>query len=511
MLSDVPGSVGKSMTLVDSQDAFSVWAIDGEFMMASVPRTIFAALLMLVAVDFCHAQVGNNAGGTGGFGGGFGGGNNQNNSSGIRIDAQGVVSLTDVSEGVTGLDRKRRDALAKKHLSQDLTQPAAIRMVSLVQLEKQLEAILSQEAAIPDELFYLAGLQRIDYLFVFPEEHDLVIAGPAEGFVPDSVGRMIGVESTRPTLRLDDLIIALRSVPKSKQIGCSIDPVASRIAELQKFIRQGVPATQQEVEDRFNQMDEILGLQDVRIDGVPNDSHFAIMLVEADYRMKRIALGLENPAVKGLKSHLAMLGNGANVMQRWWFVPFYDAIHRSENGLSFQFVGQRAQLLAEDEVTDAQGHRTSAATTHKSTHAFAKQFTQKFAQLADKSPVFGELQNLIDWVVVVSLLQQQGLPEQIGWKPSLLMDPDRLKYPTFETPKQVPSLVSYKRTGNLVVGLVGGGVTIRTEPPLALVNAPERTATQLETVRTASQNMTPSSAHRWWWDSPTDAKPQRKK
>ena len=32
-------------------------------------------------------------------------------------------------------------------------------------------------------------------------------------------------ESGRPTLRLDDFIVAMRTVGKSRQVGCSIDPV----------------------------------------------------------------------------------------------------------------------------------------------------------------------------------------------------------------------------------------------------------------------------------------------
>ena len=110
-------------------------------------------------------------------------------------------------------------------------------------------------------------------------------------------------------------------------------------------------------------MDDILGLQTVRIDGVPPDSHFATMLVEADYRMKRVAIGLETPAVKGMRSHLALIGPGGNTIQRWWFIPCYDSIARSEDGLAFQFIGQRAQLLTQEEVADAEGNRFNAPTT----------------------------------------------------------------------------------------------------------------------------------------------------
>src|SRR5262249_21426206 len=154
-----------------------------------------------------------------------------------------------------------------------------------------------------------------------------------------NLGRMIGVDSGRPTLRLDDLLVALRTIPKSNQVGCSIDPVPARLAALQRFIQQGGPAPIEVVEARFKEMDDILGLQTVRIDGVPPDSHFAALLVEADYRMKRIAIGLEIPRVKGLKSHLSMTGSNGNTMQRWWFVPSYDSISKSSDGQAFQFAG----------------------------------------------------------------------------------------------------------------------------------------------------------------------------
>ena len=183
----------------------------------SQPRRILCLILLVFGHSMTVlAQVGGGGGGLGGGGfGGGGGGNGQgqnNNSSGIKIDAEGVVSLTVAADGTMTLDKKRREALSKKHLSQDVNQKTKQRFVSLVELEKRLVEVLAQAQPIPDELFYLAGLQRIEHVFVFPDEQDLVIAGPAEGFVPDIVGRMIGVESGRPTLRLDDLVIALRTV-----------------------------------------------------------------------------------------------------------------------------------------------------------------------------------------------------------------------------------------------------------------------------------------------------------
>ena len=463
------------------------------------------ALLVAIGSPFVppnlRGQVNNNQGNNQG---GNNQGNNQGNNGnagGIKIDAAGVVSLAIANDASGALDKKRREAVAKKTLNADLNQPSKLRYVSLVELERTVEQHLSQQKPIPDDVFFLAGLQQIEEVFVLPETKDLVIAGPAEGFAPDAVGRMIGVTSGRPVLRLDDFVVALRTLSQTQQVGCSIDPVPARLAELQRYIKQGGPATADVVESRFKQMDDILGMQTVRVDGVPAESHFGVAFVEADYRMKRISMGLENPGVKGLKSHLSMIGAGQNTMQRWWFVPLYDAIYRSQDGLAFRFAGQRLQQLAEEELSDAQGNRFAAATTRVSTKAFAKQFTEKFPELAAKSPIFGELQNLTDWTVFVALLQQEKLAESINWKMTTLMDEKRLSVPTFNAPKQVPSAVNYKRAGSVIVGLVGGGVVISPSQTLkkSVTQAPAEQ--RLDSAREIATSTNRSETHRWWWDA----------
>lgn len=427
-------------------------------------------------------------------------GNNQN-AGGIKIDPSGVVTLAIATDTTGSLDRKRREAAARKSLPEDLNHSSRIRCVSLIEWERTIERHLAQQTPLPDEVFYFAGLQRIDDIYVLPETNDLIIAGPAEGFAADAVGRMIGVESGRPALRLDDLVIALRTVAQSREAGCSIDPVPERLANLMKFIDQGGPATAAVVEGRFKQMDDILGMQTVRVDGVPADSHFGIAFVEADYRMKRIAMGLETPNVKGLRSHLAMLGRSGNTMQRWWFVPLYDAIFRSQDGLAFRFTGPRLQLLAEEELADAQGNRTAAATTRLSTHAFAKHFTEKFPELADKSPVFAELQTLTDLLVLAALIQKERLADRLDWKMTTLRDEQRLTLPKFNTPRQIPSAVNFKRAGNLIIGLVGGGVEVA---PARVLEKSVQTAPADSRLDSARQQATTASRpdlHRWWWDA----------
>ena len=60
---------------------------------------------------------------------------------------------------------------------------------------------------------YLAGLLRVRYVFYYPDSKDIVLAGPAEGWVPDPAGRIVGITSRRPVVQLQDLVVALRAFP----------------------------------------------------------------------------------------------------------------------------------------------------------------------------------------------------------------------------------------------------------------------------------------------------------
>lgn len=451
-----------------------------------------ALVLMIVTSAFAQNQNNNNQGGNN---------NNQNGAGGIIINAQGIVGPGFVADQSQRLDRKRQRALAEKTHAADLTAPSECRKVSLVRLEAAIEAALKDGATLPDDVTQLAGLQRIDYLFVDVAGKDLVIAGPADGYAPDATGRMRGVESGRPTLLLDDLLVALRHVPKSSEIGCSIDPVPERMAALQQYLAQNSSAASAAVvQGRFQQMAKVLGMQDASIIGVPAESRFGRTLLAADYRMKRISLGLENPGVKGLRSHLAMLSGGGNSLQRWWFAPLYDGLYKSADNLSFEFTGQRVQLLSQEEISNG-GNRFAAATTRQSTQAFAKQFTERYADLAEQSPLFADLQNLFDWCLVAALIDKEKLATQIDWSMDLLLDAARLPHETGFAPKQVPSLANFKRANaGSIIGLVGGGVTMRPAELLTPASFKTDPARRLDTLRTESLTTPKPETHPWWWD-----------
>ncbi len=465
---------------------------------------LLAACLCGLTTSFCWAQGGGGIAG-GGQGGGIGGGNQgggqgggQGQQGGIAIDPAGVVSAAYQKETTDKLSLKRLEAVARKSLSKDINQHATLRKVSLVRLERTCQKFAEQKQHVTDEIDFLAGIQRIDYVFVYPESGDIVIAGPAEGFAANAIGRVVGVTTGRPPLRLDDLIVALRTVGKTRMIGCSIDPVPANHAKLIDAAKANAgPSTPAAIQQRFQQLARILGNQVVTVQGVPAESHFAHVLVEADYRMKLIAVGVERPKVTGLRSQMDLQLPGETIYQRWWFTPLYDSINTTEDANAFQLTGQRLQLLSQDEQTDQSGRRTNAATTRVSTQRFAKQFTEKFEDLAAAVPIFAELQNVTDLCILAALLRQERLTERVDWKMDLFLDSDRMPVLIGRAPQHVPTVGNWKRSGQLMLGLIGG-VSIDASTALQSVPRSSDKSRSLESART--QKSVPADADRWWWD-----------
>ena len=99
--------------------------------------------------------------------------------------------------------------------------------------------------------------------------------------------------------------MALRAFPPSRNsrvIGCSIDPTQEGLAAMQHFLRSigsTLPARPTiSGMNIANGLQTSLGMQVVSVNGVSPQTHFAQVMVEADYRMKLIGIGLEKPPIR---------------------------------------------------------------------------------------------------------------------------------------------------------------------------------------------------------------------
>ncbi|MEN6452536.1 MAG: DUF1598 domain-containing protein [Thermoguttaceae bacterium] len=424
--------------------------------------------------------------------------------AGIAVDAEGVLRAKMFSEPDRQAWNERINS-ARAALGTKVTTPSKLRKISLNRLE---QAIVEHQGTLTNEMRHLAGLLRVRYVFYYPDSKDIVLAGPAEGWVADVSGREVGMRSGRPVLQLQDLAAALRAFPPSGKstpmIGCSIDPTPEGLAAMQQFVHSvhlgGQPSDAQ-VQMIAEGVRTSLGNQTISIMGVSPRTHFAQVLVEADYRMKLIGIGLERPPVN-LVSYVdrAKLGEIArNALQRWYFLPDYQCVRQSDDRLAMELIGDGVKLVGEDEMVGDGGQRKLAAGKgNRASHAFVANFTAKYAELADRSPVYAELRNLIDLAVVAAYIQAENYYDKAGWNMEFLGSEERFPIETYEVPKTVESAVRAVWKGNTIGTPVGGGVKIQPGEAIEPSNLLRDEKARVSKLR---DGIKPELAKgQWWWD-----------
>jgi Protein of unknown function (DUF1598) len=389
---------------------------------------------------------------------GFGFGNRV---GGVSIDAAGMVTPPEKSARIP-----MRDALRKLHVTPpaELNERTEMRMISLRQLEQAVsEAKQSTAEMLPDDLRFLAGIQRIQYVLIYPEEHDIVLAGPGEGWKVDDEGNVVGVTTGRPVLRLEDLLVALRSVDQARQggISCSIDPTPEGRQRLDAVLAKGGTYSSGLVD----KIRLALGKQQITVTGVPTDSHLARVLVSSDYHMKRIAMKLEPSQLRELPSFIDMLKHDNtpldNMMPRWWMACDYEPLGRSDDGLAFELRGRGVKCLTEEEVVDDQGKVSGTGTVNPAAQKWADLMTAHYGELSTKEAVFGELRNVMDMCVVAALIAKEQLQAKADCQlPTLMGASGSLAVARMNAPKAVETLCSSIKRGQEYVVTASGGVSI---------------------------------------------------
>ena len=432
-------------------------------------------------------------------------------TSGVAVDADGVLRRVMKDDPTGELSRQRvQEALTR--LGRDVAQPSKLRKVSLTRLERVIRERLAKGQPIDDAMQHLAGLNRIQYVFCYPDSKDIVIAGPAEAWAQAPSGRMLAVDSGRPVLDLDDMIVALRSFPPGKEnkkpfIYCSIDPTEEGLSRLHQFLNElggriGDPR-KNPGQDQFivNGLRERLGMQVITVGGISPKTHFAQVMVEADYRMKLIGIGLEEPPVH-LTSYVARAKPSqvaSNALQRWFFVPDYQCVRVSEDAMAMELVGEGVKLVGENEAVSQDGTRHKAARGNPASEAFVKAFTKVYPQLAQRAPVYAQLRNCIDMAVAAAFIQNQDYYELTGWKADTFNDEKALSVEKLNPPQQVETAVNMMWRGNTLMTPIGGGVQMRPTEAIDPTNMLEDKDSKVQETRTAI-DLSKLGADQWWWD-----------
>jgi hypothetical protein len=335
--------------------------------------------------------------------------------AGVFVDSAGTLRKMKVDPQKTS--RRISSDLFTDSGNRQPQMSAELRKVSLTRLEREAQLLAAQGLPLDETMQNLAGITEVQFLMADPETGDVVIAGPAGPWKKDERNRSVNAQAGTPVLQLDDLVVCLRNAWENNgKFGCAITPRQKNLAATQEFLA----TSKLKGTSWSRKIRELLGQQDIHVFGIDDRTHTARVLVEADYRMKLIGMGLE-PSVPGVPSFLEriQLTPDGSVppldVVRWWFTLNYDDVFADESGLIFTFTGSGVKVLSENELLDEHGQRIHTGQSHGPAKEFARDFTKQFASLSTEYPIYRELKNVFDMALVASLIRHQQLAQKTNW------------------------------------------------------------------------------------------------
>jgi hypothetical protein len=416
--------------------------------------------------------------------------------NGVYADPAGTLRFS--AAALQSPNFKRKPSTVAPPQPADVRKSSVRRYVSLPALERAIAQHQAAHQPLPAEMLTLAGLQRIDYVLINPETKDLILAGPAGDWRLDQAGVIVSTDTGHPVLRLDDLLALMRR-PSKAAFGCSITPRQQALAATQEYLNRSAqqPIEPSQRKDWLTGLRNSLGKQDVEFFGLSPDSHLAMVLLVADYHMKLIGMGLAE-GVDGVESYLDTVELGPNgaappmAVLRWWFAMTERPIETNAAKTAFKMPAGGVGVLSENELLAARGQRVHTNQSDALNRRFAESFTTAFAEIAHKYSVYGELQNVFDLALFLTLIDRAQLLERSGWQPTLFEDPAKLRLPQFAVPREVETVVNHRviKRKHIIAGISGG----------VWVDASRNLQLSEQANFSAPQPRAAADANRWWWD-----------
>jgi hypothetical protein len=409
--------------------------------------------------------------------------------------------------------------VAFEHNQADPRRASALRYVSLPRLEAAIAACQRAHAPLDPAMLTLAGLQRVSFILVYPESGDLMLAGPAGDWQPSVEGGIVAADTGRAIVRLDDLASLWRRQRSGEDaaFGCSIVPRPEALARTQEFINasSAQPLEPGQRRQWLAALRDTLGVQDVEYYNVDPNTRIAGILLAADYHMKLVGMGLA-PGVPGVKSYLASVRLGPNgqappmKVLRWWFSMPASTVEASAEHDAFAMPERCVQVLSENEQLAALGKRVHTGESDALTKQFADSFSKEYSGLVDKYPIYGQLERVFELSLALAVIEKQGLPELVGWTPSLLVDRERLRLPRVAAPRSVETVINHKVIGGRkIIAGISGGVWVDGGKSLTVADAQSTASGNLANVRKTPVALAKPEPDRkaekaqeivWWWD-----------
>lgn len=426
--------------------------------------------------------------------------------TGVYVDSQGTLRrVTQLKDNtlLSAIHQAARTATANTSLA--VASP--LRKVSLTRLEKEAQLRWAMGKPPTDEMLYLAGIYEVKYILVYPEQNEIVLAGPAGAWQANAEGRVVNQDTGRPVLHLDDLVVLLRNaVSENGRFGCAITPTQEGLKKSQEYLAQtsDKPLHPRQRDGWLKGLRDAIGKQEIDVYGISPETRAGRILVEADYHMKRIGMGLED-GTAGVPSYLEMVtippGGSPPPMDvlRWWFTLNYRAVQGTKERNAFELVGPGVQVQSENELLDDQGNRIHTGASSSLNSTFARNFTKEYAALSVKYPIYGELKNIFDLALACSLMEKERMADQVGWHMTHFNKTYQVS--TAPAPKDVETIMNMRVIDrkHIIAGVSGG---VRFDPAEILVaeNLKIDEYGLMKADHQAAKTPEDLPHHGWWWD-----------
>ncbi len=327
-----------------------------------------------------------------------------------------------------------------------------LRALSLRVLQQTLASCMPVRNC-SDQALHFGGLRRPFGYAVDRANRDVVILG--------------FVDPARPRIRTEDFVVALRNSWRRftarngetsiySYPGCDIRPTPKTMQQLRILEREiFASSTSEKTEQALTRWQRACeSPQEVSVLGIPVDTAFGKVMVNADYAMKRLADGEDALGLPGMASvsdlAVARIQKGVRTnqplkvgasMNRFWLAPGKLAYEKAE-GIIF-ISSCPVQVRTHVSGTDAQGNVGDVDRSDPLAAEFARRFSMLYGKVAEQRPIYRDLASLFQMFALTQVLHHEHAEEQAGMDFLYLLD----KYPLLETTvaRQLPGRFAVKR------------------------------------------------------------------
>ncbi|MDK9700286.1 MAG: DUF1598 domain-containing protein [bacterium] len=266
------------------------------------------------------------------------------------------------------------------------------------------------------------------------------------GFVVDSTSQDIVLLATKqtglPTLHPDDFIVGYNNVfIDSNPPYCSLDPDPVDINEMSQITQgakeSGISDVEIVSEWMFRRLKQEWGTQKVVIEGVPKNSRFACKMVEVDYHMKKISLGItemdsitsyiDRVAESGVEKYIKTGVTESPIsLTRFWF---HIELPPEEGGTGqYRFpTFSEAEgivlidqcpivLLTEQQLLYAKNKLGNSRSSDRPAQEFADEFSNRFASVSRIHSGYAELENYFRLIAMLRAMKFKKCYEKANWQ-----------------------------------------------------------------------------------------------